>query len=199
MFCRYPMKNLHIGKENVKMKRKVLISGYAVCMLAVFCWLALSNQAFLHLSGNEPIVETSLEEYELKDAVTCAVDEMTCSDDLFSTLTVRGWAFVETDEDNQNGWTDILLVNEKHCYKLGEWQKEESYHKSRADVTSAYSDRRIPSNLVGFVNRYCAFEIEDGEYKIYMYRYANEKNYGLGKSNAVFYKNGKNVELTYEY
>lgn len=180
------------------MKKSIKLTVYVLLMAGLVAWEFGSNRVMQRISGNLSVKNVSLSDYHTKDEVIFWLDEVQMMSDRYMTFAVSGWAFVETDEDNRDGWTDVLLVNDEHCYRLNEWPDVKPYQKNRSDVLSVYSDKKIPSDRVGFVTRHCGFEIENGKYEIYVYRYANEKNYGIGKSSAVLYKDGKSIELVYE-
>lgn len=181
------------------MKKRMWFGVYVLGMLAYLVWMFASNRIIQGLSENLSVDETSLSVYQSKDPVYCWVDEVQMTGDLFKTMTIRGWAFVETESSNENAYTDVLLVNNRHCYCLENKEFTSGVHGIRADVLEAFPEKRIPHSLIGFINKYSGFMIEDGEYQIYIHRWENENNYGLTKSNAVLYKNGSNVELLYEY
>ena len=99
--------------------------------------------------------------------------------DMYKSLTINGWAIVETFEDNSDAWTDIILINDKNCYRLGKGKGEPFDGKPREDVVNGCKDKNIPSHYIGFAHCYSGYAIRDGEYDIYLYRWENEENYGL--------------------
>jgi len=179
------------------MKKKLLFGVYAAIWLLLVCWLAVSNQVIQRMSGNLPVRKVSLEDYPHKDEVRSWVDEVSTLSDLYETMNIVGWAFVPTQQENPEAYTELILVGEKQSYAMRARDKQTDTTAGRPDVVEAHPDLSIPNDDVGFSSGCCGFEIPDGEYDIYVYRWENEENYGLGYSRARFSKDDGNVRLWY--
>jgi len=175
------------------MKRNLFRLCYALSMVLASGWLFFSNQIIDNLSQNNQIEEVEFKEYPAKDRVIFHLDEVRGFNDLTETLRVSGWGFVETELNNEKAWTDVILVNDKYCYRLGCRDMKTGPYVTRQDVVEAYQEYKIPNADVGFVNNYSSFVVADGTYDIYIYRWENEQNYGLVHTKKQLVKNREEI------
>lgn len=180
-------------------KRRTFIIIYVLLMLCFLSWMLFSNQLFLKYGGNASVKRVSLDEYsDATDTVYYAIDSLQPIGDLLETVTIRGWAYTETEYDNAICKTELLLVSDSTCYSLEFNDPQDSFayegYVLRPDIVKAFPYRKIYSENVGYISDFSTFGIENGVYDLYIYRWENEHNSGLMQTKWQIIKD--NAEMT---
>lgn len=175
-----------------KVKRRnlvtVLISAAAV--VAVYSALnAVVVQLFL---PKEIVSPRKTEDYQVAEGVgryCLSSSSPTFGDDIFQSVKVEGWAFLNNQEENEEKEIIAMLCSTDHpelCYLLP------TEMSSRPDVYNAYADTgEIRGLNHGFNVSFTPVLLQDGRYQLAIYVYENEAHRGSLLTNVVFEKEGR--------
>lgn len=181
------------------MKKALGITMYILFLAGFIIWMLNASNVIARLNGYAVVSEVSLEEYQAKkkDDVFCSIYYAESSGGMFENSFIIGWAFVETEQPNSNKYTEMLLVNDKHCYRLPVEQltDRDKYQNWIKDVQALYPDRKLQNQYLGFISHISGINIQDGTYDIYLYQWENEENYGFTRTNYQIVKAGSNLQL----
>ena len=102
----------------MKMKKRniIFIVIYLIGMLVIVGWICLSNKIISKMNNNETVRVVDFEtewDFYLQDYIhyvaVSGVDYIRYDGGMFDKLSVSGWAFCETEEDNANRKVSLLL------------------------------------------------------------------------------------------
>lgn len=180
------------------MKKKRIIL-YAIVLVFLIGWLGLSNFFFIMKSGAEVVSHVRFDNGWRNKKVFFSVGEIYSQNDWAETIVVKGWAFVETEGDNEDRYVSLILKNEKDCYEMKckppEDQSTYDFEIVRKDVPQAYPDKKIPSPAVGFLCDFSTINVKNGIYKIYLLCHENGADYGISTTDIWIEKDGSNIKL----
>lgn len=117
------------------------------------------------------------------DEVFYALDEFTISEKLTMDTYLTGWAFVETEEENQDKKVKLIFSSEKQSYEV------ETELRERKDIASVLINQNVPKQKVGIIAYFSPLNLKNGIYELYISVYENEKAYGIVDTNRTFIKN----------
>lgn len=105
--------------------------------------------------------------------------------DLKETITLTGWAFAETEEDNSLKRGNLILKGRKNTYMTSELS---FFFSSIQNEVSDWKEIQGSSN--NFAVTFSTVNLPPDDYEIYVYVEENENNRGIVDTGAGFRKNG---------
>lgn len=180
------------GYKLGKCKRAVIFC-VSILVLLLVLWLLFSNHIMGRLSGNCIPQGVTFDQFERNTAVKCAIDGSEFVGGVFDTTYIHGWAFIETEEENNARTTSLVLKNSKKSYEVllpppTDSRKGENTF-ARRDVKQAYSDLNInPDSAIGISHNLSTYNIQAGTYDVYIYCWENETDHGLVHTGKQFVK-----------
>lgn len=119
------------------------------------------------------------------------IDKLLISNDIFKTLYMKGWAFVETEKNNDGRIINIFLKGDN-----GKTYMAESRLIWRGDLQQIFSSKKLVSNALGFVTVFSLANLSDDEYKIFINVYENNINYGIVDTGKIIKIHDGNYEIS---
>ena len=143
-------------------------------MLILIIWLFSANSVIARISGLSSPRKITISDFESMRDIPgrFAIDSFQC-DNILGNLSLGGWAFAYTEEDNSNRTVSIILKDNYRCFEL----PFDSY-TPRADVIQAYSLRHNFNNMLGYGGDFSLATLDQGTYDIYFYCYENDTDKG---------------------
>lgn len=160
-------------------------------ILGIVAWLVLyfsSTKIILMVTGNQ-ISSSEISIAETNSDMFFGIDEVLVADDLFSTVTISGWSFIETENETINKQIKLIFSSDDN-----EYESKVVLH-SRRDLPQVISDVHVPKINQGFRSDFSPVGMKDGEYSLYIYVYENSSSSGIINTGMRFIKNGTKFEL----
>jgi len=183
------------------MKKKVVIA-FCTLLFVLLGWLICANDVIRNFSRSSVVEEVppdSTAYEELNPHTVCAIDDISSTNgngDLFETASIIGWSFTETNLDNSNRTSSLILKNDSHCYESSLLSPGKDWGiQKRADVKIVFSDYSIQSTNIGFYSTIATYPIEDGVYDAYIYCWENDTSFGMAHSGKQIVKDGGSFTL----
>lgn len=180
-----------------KIKGNIVL--YIFGMVALVVWVLFSNEWITKAKGVTIAEEVEFDSNWENDGVYFLCDQIKPKGDILEQVGIRGWAFAETEQSNENRYVSIVLKGTDHCYCVRCEQPEEkgTYDEIivREDVQEQYPDYHIPSANVGFTCDFSTLNVQDGEYELYLYCWENLDNYGVANTGWRLQKNGADITI----
>lgn len=173
------------------MGKKTTISAFLLSLLICILALMFSNAIVM-----DTIVDRS---YRLTKArfdsfpsntneVMCAVNMQSVGGE-FSKVDVSGWAFCETEYEN-DGKTITVILKAQDCQQC--WYTG-SPAGIRADVRKVYPNAR--GDYHGVTSQFVTFGLRNGVYDVFLYVKENENTKGLIDTGMNLVKNGREISI----
>ncbi|MDI9567027.1 hypothetical protein [Candidatus Brevifilum fermentans] len=122
------------------------------------------------------------------DQVFHAIDNLSYYGNLFQTVTLDGWVFVETKKDNPEKLVKLIFASDNVAYEI-----PTNLH-SRRGLVNVFSEKDVPEERTGFSASFSSLGMKNGYYFLYFYVYENEDNFGLLNTNREFRKHNRGLE-----
>jgi len=124
------------------------------------------------------------------DPVNYWIDSWVYYDNVVPTITVDGWAFVETEQDNINKTVKLIFVSDDVSYEvdtdLGVKQR----------LVQTLNDKKVPKERTAFSTTFSPLGMKNDVYTLYLYVSENDENYGILNTGREFRKGYRNfIEL----
>lgn len=175
----------------MKKYRFLLVYGVLLILFAVLLW-NMNTLVLLGMDNSEKFVSSHID-YEGNSRVFLSVSSVETFDNWSESLSLSGWAFCETDGNNDEKSYDIILRNDKDTYAV------HVAPVARRDVASSYPDRKVASIMNGIEMQASTIAVRDGIYSIYVYVHENDDNYGLiDTGRRIIKSRDRFEELQYE-
>jgi len=129
--------------------------------------------------------------YDVKDCcdmVYYNIEKFSISNNLTVDTFVSGWAFLETDEGNDEKIVKMILSSDELTYEI------EMKLGDRKDVSSFFKDSKVPLHRTGISTTFSPLNLKNGNYTLYIYVYENENAFGIINTKKVFLKNNHNFK-----
>ena len=120
------------------------------------------------------------------DHVNYAIDNWSYYDNIVQTITIDGWAFVETQQDNLHKTVKFVFVSDVISYEV-----DADLH-NREGLVKVFTDKYVPKNRTGFSITFSPLGMRNGDYTLFIYIYENENNYGIKNTGREFQKYYRN-------
>jgi len=118
----------------------------------------------------------------------CSVDVMSQSEDIKYTVEIEGWAFIETEYDNQQKYVRLVFQDLRN----GNLYEVPASLTTRLDVYENLKDLyNIPRTNLAYYTKFSPLELADGEYRLYIYDWENESFNGLIDTGKVYLKSNR--------
>lgn len=173
------------------MKKKVWLILYGLVMLVFVGWMIGATPLLIRLNGAvapQAIDFETVKGYMAGDPLYWSLDAVQVMNDAMEDFSFAGWAFVETDEDNPDRYTSLILKGESVSYEMPILDVI-----PRPDLITTFPSRRIRSENTGFGAMYTTLRMRDGVYEIYLYCRENDVNYGMVHTGFVLEKRGRRL------
>lgn len=109
-------------------------------------------------------------------------------------LAINGWAFCETEEDNEDRRTTLLLKGDEACYELIPFAITRLDVPIQVPVDLNRPDMKI-TPLSGYIGQFSLIGIEDGIYDIYLCCWENETNHGIADTLYQLVRDGDHTDV----
>lgn len=156
-----------------------------MCMTLLVVWIWLSNWIIGKAVNKDTVRKVEFESAKMlyqKDYIyyvaVSPADYIRYDGGWLDKLSISGWAFCETSEDNQDRKISFLLKSNGACYEL------KPFITSRLDVPiNVPMDLNRPdmqiTPLSGYTGQFSLVNVERGIYDIYLCCWENETNHGM--------------------
>lgn len=159
---------------------------YTLFIISFIIYLIQANNIVAYLIG-ENVEIVKYEDLPLKDRVEFVIDQSYVSGSFTGKIYYKGWAFCETEEDNKNKEISLIFVSDGDSYRY-------TYKpKSRPDVPIAFPTKEVKGNMHGFAGEFSTVLMKDGIYKLYIFDWENEKNYGIVDTGRLYKKDANGI------
>ncbi|MDE7313649.1 MAG: hypothetical protein K2N87_18830 [Eubacterium sp.] len=161
---------------------------YVIAWAFFICYLLFANRIILYFDKDAKAERVDLSDYYGDATVHYYIDTYEKRGGLLEKYYIQGWAYCETEQDNQGKTISILLKNTKNdsCYKI------ENKAQYRIDVYEAFKkEKKIYNAMNGLESCFSTIGISEGEYQLYLYVEENKTDYGVTATN-LFYVKDKN-------
>lgn len=115
------------------------------------------------------------------DTVNYYIDYLVYYDTIISTVTIDGWAFVETKQDNPDKYIKFFFVSDNVSYEIGTDLHDRPLQK-------AFKDKDVPIERNGFSTEFSPLIMKNGDYTLYINVFENDENFGFLNTGRVFRK-----------
>ena len=177
-------------------RNRIWFLFYVIGLLLLLLWLLFSTYAITKIVNGDSIKEVVFEDIRdsnEKDIIYFStqgeVDFISYDGGMFDRLSITGWAFCETVEDNSHRKVSYLLNSENKCYELIPDIIQ------RTDIPISHPDQKVKSSYVGTLGKFSLLNIEDGIYDLYICCWENETNYGFSDMYYQLEKEGDTVQI----
>lgn len=181
-----------------KIKIKICLHCmYFLSMAILVGWLVFSTPWIAQTINGKSIHEVDFADIQhkyQKDYIYYVIDSKKYEGGMYEKFSISGWAFCETENNNSNRYSTLILRGDERTYELT------PYSQSRTDVR--VNVRRqlerpdmIISTYVGFIRQFSFLNIKDGIYDLYLCCWENETNYGISYTFLQIIKEGDNIEI----
>lgn len=134
------------------------------------------------IEGKQILRKSNIAEGQIKDPVFSFIDEISSYNGLLKNIELRGWAFCETEFDNNEKNVELYFVSDKATYVVA------AEIHDRTDVVKAYPDLKVPGINNGWYSKFSPLLMKEGTYNLFIRCYENSENYGIVDSGKVFVK-----------
>lgn len=169
----------------MKKRRIIFIVIYLIGMSAIVGWICISNKIISKINNKEAIREVDFEterDFYLQDHIYYVaisnVDYIRYDGGMFDKLSVSGWAFCETEEDNSNRKVSFLLKSTDKCYEIIPYIAIRTDVPINVPVDLNRPDMKISSNT-GYVRQFSLVDVMNGTYDLYLCCWENDTNHGM--------------------
>jgi hypothetical protein len=162
--------------------------GYALLVVLFLAYLINANNIVAYFVGDSVKV-ISFDKFPKKDKVEFSIDESYVSGGLEGNIYFKGWAFCETGEENDSKKIGLIFVSDNisYIYNLKA--------VGRADLKVAFStSKEIKGIMHGFAGEFSTIIMKNGIYKLYIYDWENENNYGIVDTGKLYKKDAIGIE-----
>ena len=125
-----------------------------------------------------------------KDDVIYKIENIFVSNNLFKTITIQGYSFVENEFDNTNKMLYAYLISDRYCYKIA---SNITVHFQHYNLKKR--GYKIYGNNIGFNIEFSGLNLNNGEYKLYIEDIENEKKYGITYAEYKIIVTDKNIKI----
>lgn len=171
-------------------KRSKII--YGISMIGLIILLYFSNSVIVHLDKiNFKLRKSDMQKYESNSKVYSSLPWIKIYDNMLETIAITGIGGCETEFDNEDKKVKVLLSGEDITYEV---DTNLLYSK---DVNEQLNTKNIKGVLNGFSTEFSTLTMKNGRYKVYLYFWENEHNYGLTETDIVIEKTNKGLKQLY--
>ncbi len=125
------------------------------------------------------------------DDVYYNIEKLSISNNLTVDTFVSGWAFVETDGENNEKIVKLILASDERSFEI------DMNLSNRKDVSTVFKDNKVPNQRTGISTSFSPLNLKNGNYTMYLYVYENEKASGIINTKKVFLKNNHTFKEIY--
>lgn len=161
--------------EAIKKNRYSSILLLSWSLLLVF----LTPIVFLFIDENVEVTKAPIILHG--DTVNYYIDNLVYYDNIISTVTIDGWAFVETKQDNPNKYIKFLFVSDNVSYEIGTDLHDRP-------LQEFFKDKDVPIERNGFSTKFSPLIMKNGDYTLYVNVFENDENFGFLNTGRVFRK-----------
>lgn len=165
---------------------------YVVAILLFILYLVRANDIILYFDKDSVPQKVVFSEFQSNSEVYVCLDSCENIGGMLEKVYFQGWAFCETDYDNQGKKINLIFKSEDSdlCYKV------DCEAQLRNDVYGAFrAEQRIYNGMAGVECQFSTIGIEEGTYQFYVQVIENEYNYGLKDTGYVLCKTGDKFEF----
>lgn len=140
-----------------------------------------------NLSTVEKVDNFKIEDYS-KNTVLYSVAELEMYNNLAKEVYLHGWSFIETDYDAGNREVYVILNNPENndTYKI-------KMPLSYSEIEKYFKNYKLANKDMNYRIRgsFSTLGIKNGDYKVYIYNWENEHNYGIADTGRMVKVNNK--------
>lgn len=164
---------------NMTKKAKTILLG----IILWFVGIALLTPVVLRAS-HRVASETDIDNSGLANPVVYAIDRVLLSQNIFSDVSISGWAFVENVGKSADKTISAIFESEGESYRI-EMKTFKRFDLDTAPILEGYA---IPKSLNGFEGSFSPLGMKNGTYKLYLYVKENQNLEGMVNTGRVFVK-----------
>lgn len=152
---------------------------FILLLLWILLFFFLTSFVYLFIDENVEVSKTPIILHG--DTVNYAIDHLLYYDNVISTITMDGWAFVETKQDNPNKYVKFYFSSDDVSYEV-------SADLHNRSLQSAFKDKNVPIERNGFSTEFSPLIMKNGDYTLIINVYENDENFGFLNTGRVFRK-----------
>jgi|LSQX01.2.fsa_nt_gb hypothetical protein len=153
---------------------------YSILLLLwSFLLFFLTPFVFLFIDENVEVSKTPIVLHG--DTVNYAIDFLLYYDNIISTITIDGWAFVETKQDNPDKYVKLIFVSDNVSYEID----TDLHYRS---LQRFFKDKNVPIERNGFSAEFSPLIMKNGDYTLFINVFENDENFGFLNTGRVFRK-----------
>jgi len=141
--------------EAIKKNRYSSILLLSWSLLFVF----LTPIVFLFIDENVEVTKAPIILHG--DTVNYYIDNLVYYDNIIPTVTIDGWAFVETKQDNPEKYIKFLFVSDNVSYEIGTDLHDRP-------LQEFFKDKDVPIERNGFSTEFSPLIMKNGEYTLFI-------------------------------
>ena len=153
---------------------------YSIPLLLWSC-LFIFLTPIVYLFIDENVVPTKTPIILHGDTVNYYIDYLEYYDNIISTVTLDGWAFVETKQDNPNKYVKLIFVSENVSYEID----TDLHYRS---LQKFFKDKDVPVERNGFSAKFSPLIMKNGDYTLFINVFENDEDNGFLNTGRVFRK-----------
>ncbi len=118
----------------------------------------------------------------LSGDVNAYIDSFSEDQDIMVNVEFKGWAFIQTEQDNGNNNIKLIFTSKDNHYEVDTELQE------RFDLKIVFTENTIYGYKHGFITKFSPLKMENGIYKLYIYCYENDEAIGLMDTGKLYKK-----------
>ena len=170
------------------MNKKRLFSlaiGYFLFAVVFFA----ANNIILSIPWKNTYALRKTETYKfdnLSNELNYKLDLFNENQDILSTVELIGWAFIPSQQANDNKEIKLVFVSEDNRYEVNTALQE------RFDIRAVLQENKVHGYKHGFRTRFSPLQMKNGIYKLYLFCYENEEISGMVDTGEMYLKTYRN-------
>lgn len=164
-------------------KNKLIFIIFILLFIFIFIF---SNNFVIYFTGKKSPKEIDINKLSFNSNCNLAVDFYDVYDNMTEDIAINGWAFCETESNNDNKIINILLRSDKKTYII------ETDLISR-NLQDSFPDYKIYGTNHGYGTEFSTLNLPSGIYEVLIYDYENDYNYGLGRTGRKLIKDNDGI------
>jgi hypothetical protein len=170
------------------MEKKRLFSLAIAYLLFAFVFFA-ANDIILSIPWKnlDGLRKTEIYKFDnLSGEIKFKLESFIKNQDILSTVEFIGWAFIPSQQADENKAIKLVFVSEDNRYEVDTALQE------RFDILAILQENKVPGYKHGFRAGFSPLEMKNGIYKLYLFCYENEEISGIVDTERMYLKTYRN-------
>ncbi len=122
----------------------------------------------------------------LSSELNYKLDSFIENQDILSSVEFIGWAFIPSQQANDNKEIKLVFVSEDNRYEVDTALQE------RFDIRAVLQENKVSGYKHGFRTRFSPLKMKNGIYNLYLFCYENEEISGMVDTGRMYLKTYRN-------